>query len=545
MALKDPAAYRLVGTRVGGVDNPAIVTGKPLFGIDQKVPGMRYAVYEKCPVWGGRPREANLDDLRGLPGVRDVFVIAKGFGGIRGLVPGIAIVADTTWAAMSARRKLRISWDEGPFAASSWEGFEAEARKLAESASLEPIRNDGDAASALSSASKVLEASYAYPFISHAVMEPQNCTVAIREGRVEIWAPTQDPASGRRAVAELLGVPEEDIAVHITRVGGGFGRRLHTDYMLEAAAIAQRAGAPIKLTWSREDDMRHDHFRPGGFHFFKAGLDAKGRLTAWRSRHVYFDSGLGPDAFPAGRVSNYRLETGRIENNVPTGPWRAPGDCTYAFVVCGFLDEVARAAGRDLAAFALDLLDGGDAVRAGGAGGPPYDPARMSGVIRLATERAGWGRTLPKGRGLGLGFQFCHLGYVAEVAEVSVSPSGDLAVPRVVAAVDVGSQIVNASGAENQVQGAIVDGLSAAWRQELDIKDGRLVQANFNDYPLLRIGDAPRSIEVHFLKTGHPPTGLGEPGLPPLAPAVANAVFAAVGIRIRRLPFANTDLRWS
>ena len=266
---------------------------------------------------------------------------------------------------------------------------------------------------------------------------------------------------------------------------------------------------------------------------------------AWTSKHMFFDGGIGPDHFPGRFVANYRLETGKIANGVPMGPWRAPGSCTYAFVVCGFLDELAHAAGRDPVAFNLELLGDRGMVEGTGQRGQRYNAERMRGVVKLVAEKSGWGQKLPRGRGMGLGYYFSHQGYIAEVAEVTVTQGGDLTVDRVVAAVDVGSQIVNLSGAENQIQGSIIDGLNAAWRQELDIQEGRLVQGNFHEYPMLRIPDAPRKIEIHFNRTNYNPTGLGEPCLPPLAPAVANAVFAATGVRIRELPFSRTDLRWS
>ncbi|HXQ81422.1 MAG TPA: molybdopterin cofactor-binding domain-containing protein [Opitutaceae bacterium] len=549
--LKDPKDFTLLGSRIGGVDNPKVVTGQPLFGIDQTRPGMAYAVYDKSPVWGARPLNANLDQVKALPGVRDAFIIDRTVpaDSLTGLVPGVAIVADSTWAAFSARRQLKVQWEGGRFPNSSWDDFARQARELSKAAPGAPnvteTRRDGDIDKAFADAAHVVEASYSYPFVAHANLEPQNCLAHVQGDRAEIWAPTQDPDGARRLAAQVLGIAPEKIQVTITRIGGGFGRRLDADPVAEAVAISQRVGVPVKLTWNRTDDLQHDHYRPGGFHFLKGAVDSQGRLSGWRSHDVAFGSSMDSDGYPARFVPNYLQLSSTLENGIPQGPWRAPGDNTYAWVICCFLDELAHAAGKDPVEFNLALLGNRDL----GPGADPrdrhYNAARMRNVVRQAAEKSDWGRPLARGKGKGLGYFFSHLGYVAEVAEVTVSQKGELRVDRVVAAVDVGSQIVNLSGAENQVQGGIIDGLSAAWQQELDIRQGRVVQANFDDYSMLRINDAPRAIEVHFVKTDYPPTGLGEPPLPPLAPAVFNAIFAATGKRVRQFPLSRTDLSWS
>jgi isoquinoline 1-oxidoreductase subunit beta len=544
VALKDPKEFSLLGKRIGGVDNPQVVSGKALFGIDQKMPGMVYATYVKAPLFGAKVVEANVDQVKGLPGIRDAFVVNKTVGGLTGLVPGVAIVGDSTWSVFCARRQLKVTWQDGEHGSDSWAKFTQQADAAAKAGG-KVDRSDGDVDAALKSAAKVIEANYHYPFISHTNLEPQNCTVHVKGDHAEVWAPIQNPGAGRRIAAEVLGLPEENIAFTITRSGGGFGRRLSADFVGEAAAIAQKVGVPVKLTWMREDDLQHDHYRPGGFHYLKGGVDAAGKLTAWQSHHVSFGSNLGPDDFPARFVPNYRLENTKLANGIPMGPWRAPGSCTYAFVICSFLDELAHAAGKDPVEFNLAVLGDRDLVPGTGPRGRPYNAARMRGVIEKVAAASGWGKKLPPGKGMGLGYYFSHQGYIAEVAEVTVSKEGSLIIDRVTAAIDVGSQIVNLSGAENQVQGSIIDGINAAWHQELDIRNGAVVQSNFHEYQMLRMPDSPRQIEIHFVKTDYPPTGLGEPALPPIAPAVANAVFAASGKRIRQFPFAQTDLRWS
>lgn len=559
--LKNPRDYKLLGTRVGGVDNLAIVTGEPLFGIDVQLPGMLYAVYEKCPAFGGKVISANLAAIKALPGVRDAFVI-EGTADLKGLMPGVAIVAESTWAAFSARKQLKVSWDEGAVAKESWDGFVAQAQVLAKKPGSVQLRKDGDPAAAFAAAAKTLEAAYSYPFISHASIEPQNCTAWFRAGALEIWAPTQNPAAGQNLVANTLGLPKDKIKLHITRSGGGFGRRLSADYIVEAAVIAQRFKLPVKLTWSREDDLQHDHFRAGGFHFLRGALDRNGKLTAWHNHFVTFanrvvrdgksvlqpgsGASLSGDEFPGRWVANCLLEQTPMECGIPMGPWRAPGSNVFAWVFHSFIDELAHAGGRDPLEFRLELLGRQDRVAGSGERGVPYNVARMRRVLIEVAQKADWGRKkFPRGQGQGIAFHFSHRGYIAEVAEVTVSKAGKLKVNRVLVVSDIGSQIVNLSGAENQVQGSVIDALGTLMFAELDIQHGGIVQHNFTDYPLIGVADAPPQIDVHFLKTDQPVTGLGEPALPPLAPAVCNAIFAATGKRVRQLPLSRADLTWS
>jgi isoquinoline 1-oxidoreductase beta subunit len=541
--LKDRNEYRLLGSRITGVDNRRLVTGEPLFGIDQVVPGMLYASYLKCPATGGRVRSANLEEVRALPGVKDV-VIVEGNNVVSQLMPGVAVVADSTWAAFRAKAQLRVEWDESDASTDSWSEASAEAESLVGRPGSETILDYGDVDAAFSGASRRLEAFYTYPFVSHAPLEPQNCTADYRDGSVEIWAPTQTPDRAIENAANVLGVDRARVLLHQTRIGGGFGRRLVNDYVCEAVAISKAVGAPVKLQWTREDDMAHDFYRPGGFHSFRGALDDDGKLLAWEDHFITFTSdGSKPVAggetrggeFPEGLLTNFKLTQSMLPLGTPTGAWRAPRSNAIAFAVQSFHHELAAAAGRDHLEFLLETLGEPRWLEPGNAG--VLNTGRAADVVRLAAEKAGWGRALPAGRGLGLAFYFSHAGHFAEVAEVSVDDNRRVTVHKVTVAGDVGP-IVNLSGAESQCQGAVIDGLSTMSGLEITIEEGRVQQSNFHEYPILRIGKEPQ-VDVHFIESDYSPTGLGEPALPPLAPAVCNAIFAATGHRVRTLPLSR------
>jgi isoquinoline 1-oxidoreductase beta subunit len=553
LKLKDPRDYRIIGKPLPGVDNLDIFTGKPIFGIDVKLPGMLYAVYQKCPVLGGKVKSANLDRIRTMPGIRNAFVVE---GKVRagavldsdpGLEPGIAIVADTWWQAHKARRVLTVEWDFAAGSATaesqSSAAFAEQAAKLLKQSPAHTVRTYGDVEGAFKTAAKTVEATYAYPFITHSTLEPQTTTAKFDNGKLEIWTTSQAPGGGRRYVAQQLGIPESDITVHMVRAGGGFGRRLMNDYMVEAAWIAREAKAPVQVTWSREDDFAHDAYRPGGWHALKAGLDAQGRVLAWSQHLVTYGGGkhaapsadIGGDEFPSGRVPNYFIGQSAMPLWLRTGPLRAPGANACAFVGQSFLDELAFAAGRDPLDLQLEILAATPA--AGTSSG--FKAERLAGVLSQVAEESNWrNRSHARGTGMGIAAYACHLGYCAEVAEVTVDSANRVHVTQVWAVADVGRQIVNPSGARAQAEGAIVEGIGHC-NLQITLANGRIEQTGFGQYPLPRMRHTPK-MHISFRITDNAPSGLGEPTLPPVIPAVCNAIFAATGKRIRTLPLMES-----
>jgi isoquinoline 1-oxidoreductase beta subunit len=566
LVLKEPKNFKIIGRPIRGVDTHAIVTGKPLYGIDVALPGMLYATFERSPVFGGKVADANLTEVRAQPGVRHAFVIDKGSklgdrngSGLDGFaLDGIAIVADSWWQAKSARQKLRVTWDEGAGSQQNSARFAANAALLSRQTPQWMLQRNGDVDAALRNASRTVRAAYFYPFIAHATLEPQNCTAKFSGGKLELWASTQFPEIGRALISKTLGIAENDIAIHMMRGGGGFGRRLHSDFMLEAAWIAKTVNVPVKLLWTREDDIQHDFYRPAGWHYLAGGVDASGKLVAWRNHFVSFGEGktfataasIGPLEFPARFVPHFALGASVMPLAIPTGYIRAPVSNGVAFATQSFIDELAHAAGKDPLQFRLDLLSNLQPEAAASSGAPrqqrsDFDPERARGVLELVAEKSGWRtRHLVRGGGMGVAFHYSHSGYFAEVVEARVSHAGKISIDKVWVVGDVGSDIINPLNAENQVQGSVLDGIAEALLQEITIESGRVVQSNFHDFPLLRLTQAP-PVEVHFLKTKFAPTGIGEPALPPVIPALCNAIFAATGKRIRSLPLSKQDLRWT
>ncbi|HZY03552.1 MAG TPA: molybdopterin cofactor-binding domain-containing protein, partial [Anaeromyxobacteraceae bacterium] len=517
--LKDPKDFRLLGKPVPRLDTPSKVTGRAVFGIDVRLPGMLFATVARPPVVGGKV--AGFDDARArkVPGVRKVVQVPS----------GVAVVATSTWAAIQGREALQVRFDDGPNGALD----SAAVERLLSDPEAKPkvVRADGDLEAALGAAAKKLEAVYQAPFLAHATMEPMNCTARVTRKGAELWAPTQAPTWAQGAVAKALGLPDAAVAVRTTLLGGGFGRRAIPDFAVEAAEVARAAGAPVQVVWTREDDMRHDLYRPASRHELRAGLDGAGKLLAWHHRvrapsiavQLFGGREGRPDVVEGAADVPYGAGAVLVDCVTPevglrVGWWRSVYASQNAFAEECFVDECAAAAGKDPVAFRKELL---------------AKHPRQEGVVELAAQKAGWGSPLPAGRGRGIACYASFGSWVAEVAEVSVQGK-ELRVHQVVAAVDCG-RVVNPDTVRAQVESAVVYGLSAALRGEITLERGRVKQGNFDDYEPLRLHEMP-AVEVHLVPSSEDPGGIGEPGLPPIAPAVANAVFAATGQRLRRMP---------
>lgn len=542
--LKDEADFELVGHATPRVDIPAKVNGSAVFGLDVRVPGMLYAVVARCPTFGGKHAHYDATKAKTVSGVKDIFEIPA-LGRDIFTAGGVVVVADSTWAAMQGREALKITWDNGPAVAESTGTLHTSLHAGAGKPG-KRIRNDGDVDAALSKAAKRVEATYEFPFQAHATMEPMNITVHARTGEAEVWAPTQSPDWVQRTVAKVLDLKPEKVIVHTTFMGGAFGRRYMADYPAEGAQIAKVVGKPVQLVWSREDDMTHDFYRPAACHQMKGAVDSSGRPLAWShtiastSIEAYWHpEGGKPESSEVGgaeqmpyAIPNVRLEYNPVDSAVPPLWWRSVEHSFNGFAVECFIDELAAAAGQDPVRFRKSLLVKPANWKAKSDEDP--DPARLLAVMELAAEKSGWGTPLPNGKGRGISTYHSFGSYIAEVAEVTVQGS-NFKIDRMVAAIDCG-QIVNPESVRAQAESAIIYGLSAAVKNEITIKNGAVEQTNFDAYDPVRITEAPL-IEVHLLKSKDDPGGMGEPALPPAAPAVANAIFAACGQRLRRQPF--------
>lgn len=521
--LKNPKDFRILGKRMPRVDTPDKVTGKARYGIDVRMPGIVYAAIARCPVFGGRVRRFDPAPALAVPGVKRVVEVSR----------GLAVVAENTWAAFQGKQALKPEWDEGPTARWSNDGIWRAFARAAERSG-EVVKSVGDPEAALARASRTVEAVYEAPYLAHACMEPMNCTAHVSGGRCEIWAPTQSPQGIQREAARVTGLPLAAITVHVTYLGGGFGRRGGpVDYGTEAVELAQKLNTPVQVVWTREDDIQNGLYRPATYNVLRAALDASGVPVAWSHRLV------GPDgaSFMITRgadeliyaIPNFRLERVTEDPGIPIAPWRGVGPSQNGFVVESFLDELAHAAGKDPYQYRRELV----------AGHP-----RLLAVLDLAAQRAGWGTPPTAGRHRGIALWQFGETYLAQVAEVSVGAGGaagaggaGVRVHRVVCAVDCGI-VVNPDTVEAQIQSSIVYGLTAALHGEIGIERGRVVQSNFHDYPMLKLAETP-DMEVHLVRSEAPPGGVGEAGLPPIAPAVCNAIYAATGRRIRRLPIGR------
>ena len=554
--LKNPSDFVIVGREVLRLDAAAKSTGSAKFGIDSRVPGMLYAVIARCPVFEGKVASFDATKAKAVPGVRDVFEI-KSSGRGASTTGGVAVLADNSWAAIQGRKALEVNWDEGPAANESSDELRKQFLENAAKPGKNVLRNEGDADAALSASAKKVEAVYELPFAAHVCMEPMNCTVHIRPDSAEAWVPSQGPQWAQAVIAEIAKLPPEKVVVHTTLMGGGFGRRYHADFVMEAAQVAKISSNPVMVLWTREDDMQHDFYRPASYHMLQGALDGEGKLAAWKhfqtstsiaakwSQKGADDPGMGE--FGTGATIPYSTPNVRIEytlahSSAPRAWWRSVEHSSSGFVMESFLDELAHASGQNPLAFRLKLIGDDRKIPQFGEGREDYHPldtARLKGVLRLAAEKAGWDKPLPKAQGRGIAAFYSFFSYVAAVAEVAANPSS-FKVKRLVCAVDCG-RVVNPNGVRAQVESAAIYALTATVKDAITVDRGRVVQANFNDYEMVRMNEAP-PIDVYLVPSSEDPSGIGEPTVPVIAPAVCNAIFNATGKRLRRLPIRGEDL---
>ena len=541
IALKEPKDYKLIGTAQKNVEGPKIVTGKPLFGIDFKRDGMLLAMIEHPPAFGMKVKDFNVDEIKAMDGVRDAFIVDTTvpdpqWSDVNAFTNLIAIVGDSTWQLMKAKKALKPTWET----VSEPENTDQHVQKLKDTlrnGTVAESRKDGNPDAAFASAAKVIERTFTSPFMAHATMEPMNFFAHVTADGAELVGPTQTPKALEDSVAKLLGIPAEKITVQMTRIGGGFGRRLYVHFGVEAAAISKKMGAPIKMIYTREDDMTQGTYRPAYRATYKAGLDENNNLIAFSVRGVGLpESPIFASRFPAGAVENFSAEAINSETNISTGAWRAPKSHFTAGAEQSFIDEVAELAGKDPIDFRLELFERAKSNPVGAE--YEYDAERYAGVLKLVKEKANWGVDTP-GVFRGVAAYFCHNSYVAQVMDV-VMENNQPKVQKVWCAVDCGI-VINREGAANIIEGGVIDGIGHALYSALTFDNGASVQKNFNTYQLIRHSQAPKAIEVHFVENEIKPTGLGEPGLPPAIGALASALYKATGKRYYHNPFSTAD----
>jgi isoquinoline 1-oxidoreductase beta subunit len=559
LTFKSPDQYRYIGKDVPITDLDAITEGRATFGMDARVPGMVYASIERSPVIGGTLKSVDDAEARKVRGVSQTVTIPH-YTAPWGFQPlgGVAVIADNTWAAMQGRRKLKVDWDLGANADYDSTAYKKSLQETARQ-TCKPARNEGDVDAAFAKAAKTIEAEYYVPHLAHASMEPPVALAEFKNGKVVCWAPTQNPQAVQDTVAGAVGIKPEDVTCNVTLLGGGFGRKSKPDYVAEAAMLSKQLGKPVKVVWSREDDIHFDYYHAVCAMYMKASLDEKGRPTAWLQRTVFppiasmndassryasFELTLGWTDVPY-EIANFRAECGPAEAKVRIGWLRSVANIPHAFAVQSFTDELAAAASRDRVEFLLDVVGTPRTIdlRPPNArkNADPYalDTARVRRVIETVAEQSGWANKKPgNGRALGIAVHRSFLTYVATVVEVEVDDKGKLRIPRVDIALDTG-KVVNPDRVRAQFEGASVFGATVAMMGEITAANGRIQQSNFNNYPVARINEAPMETHVHIVKSDAPPAGVGEPGVPPMSPAICNAIFAATGKRIRELPIKN------
>jgi len=542
IALKDPKDFKIIGKPTKNVDGPKIIKGEPLFGLDIQREGMLISTIIHPPAFGMKIKDFDASEALAMTGVKDVFRVKTApkepqWSDTNAFTELIAVVAENTWQAMKAKKAVKVNWDTDTPSESS-EDHESALEKAILTAADEPARKDGNPDGAFKNAAKVIEKIYSAPFLPHNTMEPMNFFAHVTDDKAELVGPIQTPESMRTSISSLLDMPIENISVDMTRMGGGFGRRLYGNFGLEAAAISHKMKAPIKLVYSREDDMTQGTYRPAYKITYRAALDENNELIGFHVRGAGIHGGpVFANRFPAGTVDNYLAENIGVDSNISTGAWRAPRSNFVAGAEQSFIDEVAEAAGKDPIEFRIELFEKAMSNPIGEKN--DYDAARYAGVLKLVKEKSGWGKEMP-GVHRGVSAYYCHNSYVAQVVDIVVD-NGRPKVQKVWCAVDCGI-VINPEGAKNQVEGGIVDGIGHAMYSAVTFTDGKADQENFNKYRLIRHNQAPAEIETFFVDNGIDPTGLGEPSLPPIMGALANALYKATGKRLYSQPFAQKDI---